>query len=159
MNELEERIKKMEKRIDDIRKNLKGTDNANRDTDAQEKSGDIKLDRVTDDPLTQMIALKWIEFLIDRLGSANLSEILDYYLELGWISEDALMDLEKISDGIKPTHQEADWRPDNRLSPQDHILSLIFIQRIKGKKIDSEITNKLHRIVRNIKKDSDQLFD
>ncbi|WP_367883340.1 FlaD/FlaE family flagellar protein [Thermococcus peptonophilus] len=54
-----------------------------------------------------MIALKWLGFLIDRVGIQNLERVLEFYYEIGWISEEVLNQLLNYArGGTRPHHRD-----------------------------------------------------
>ena len=48
----------------------------------------LGLSSIKRDPMKVIILLNWIEFLMERVGRNNLLDALDYYVDIGWISED-----------------------------------------------------------------------
>jgi flagellar protein FlaD len=48
----------------------------------------IKLQSIDNKAETSIILLNWIEFLLEKVGRNNLSEILEYYIDIAWISEE-----------------------------------------------------------------------
>ena len=88
--------------------------------------------------------LDWIDFLVKKAGR-NLSDILEYYRELGWIEDSLKENILSYSRGIKGDTTDngdvvisengevdpadTDWR----LTPEDHKTSLKFIRAIHDK--------------------------
>lgn len=64
------------------------------------------LEELPEDTLSTMLVFKWLEFLISRVGLSNLIDILDYYYNLGWISEKVVNRLIKISKNMKYLNEE-----------------------------------------------------
>ncbi|WP_457750910.1 FlaD/FlaE family flagellar protein [Thermococcus sp.] len=109
-----------------------------------------RLERIPNDMVSTVMALKWLEFLIDRVGMQNLEDVLDFYYQIGWISEDVLYTMLRYAEGIRPHHREPDWRPDEKLTIQDHMVSLLFIERLKGNRITRELVDVIDREMRSI---------
>ena len=120
----------------------------------------IDLDPLTtipSDPESIVVLMKWLQYLIDRCGRVYLSEVLEYYVDVGWISEEAKIGLLDYSTGITEDNKKHDTtrKPVSHLPSKDHIQSLLFIQKLKGNRLDkhfldridgelSKITKKLH---------------
>ncbi|ASJ12812.1 FlaD/FlaE family flagellar protein [Thermococcus thioreducens] len=109
-----------------------------------------RLEHIPNDMVSTMMALKWLGFLIDRVGMQNLEEVLEFYYQIGWISEDVLNTLLRYAEGIRPHHREPDWRPDEKLTIQDHLVSLLFIERLRGVRITREVLDAIEREMRVI---------
>jgi flagellar protein FlaD len=120
----------------------------------------IDLDPLTtipSDPESIVVLMKWLQYLIDKCGRVYLSEVLEYYVDIGWISEEAKIGLLDYSTGITEENKKNDAtrKPMSHLPSKDHIQSLLFIQKLKGNRMDkhfldringelSKITKKLH---------------
>lgn len=100
-----------------------------------------RLEHIPTDMVSTMMALKWLGFLIDRVGMQNLERVLEFYYQIGWISEDVLYTMLQYAEGIRPHHRDPDWRPDEKLTIQDHLVSLLFIERLRGVRITREVLN------------------
>ena len=120
---------------------------------------DWKLDPLTEvpnDPESVIVLMKWLQYLIDKCGRDNLNNILDYYVDIGWISEDAKISLIDYSHGITEEQKgEGIQRKDiTDLPSKDHIQSLMYIQKLKGKKFDrhfiDRIDGELNRITKKL---------
>ncbi|MCC7576031.1 MAG: flagella protein, partial [Methanomethylovorans sp.] len=103
--ELSETISKISLRVEYIEKNgaktLKGQASSAADAENvpseeldpadQEKPKDrnslVRLDAIRKDPTSVVVLLNWIEFLMERVGRNNLMDALDYYVDIGWISD------------------------------------------------------------------------
>ncbi len=96
---------------------------------------------------TFIIILNWVEFLMEKVGRNNLIDVLDYYTEISWISENVNNKILAYADGIDYYDEKPTWK----LMPQDHTKSLLFIERINGKKIDMGAFNKVERDVDKVK--------
>jgi|Deesub1362B_J571_1020462.scaffolds.fasta_scaffold00339_3 flagellar protein FlaD len=117
-----------------------------------------RLEKLPDDMISTMTALKWLGFLMERVGVQNLENVLEYYYELGWISEEVLNDLLKYAKGTKPYHREPDWKPADKLTIQDHVISLLFIERLRGTRVSREILDILEREMKLITKAIEEFY-
>lgn len=116
-----------------------------------------RLEKIPDDATSIIIAMKWLDFLLERVGLNNLSDVLEYYIDLGWISEDVHMQLMKLARGIKLI-KEPDWKPTERLTLEDHIISLLFIERLRGGRIPRDFLDKLYQEINFIKKTVEKFY-
>ena len=91
------------------------------------------LKKVPNDPESIIVLMKWLQHLIDKCGRDNLSNILDYYVDIGWISSDVKINLLDYSHGIKEEKtSEATSRKITDLPSKDHVQSFVYIQKLKG---------------------------
>jgi flagellar protein FlaD len=60
----------------------------------------VRLDSIKGDPMSVVVLLNWIEFLMERVGRNNLMDALDYYVDIGWISEDVRSEIMAYARGI-----------------------------------------------------------
>ncbi|MCK5661778.1 MAG: flagella protein, partial [Methanosarcinales archaeon] len=114
----------------------------------------IRLEKLDNDPMTAIVLLNWIEFLMERVGRNNLMEALDYYIDIGWISEDVRNDILAYARGIDYYVEKPTWR----LLPEDHTKSLIFIERLMGRKIDRTQLNTVEREMSKVKHSMEELY-
>jgi len=111
-----------------------------------------RLERIPNDAVSTMIALKWLGFLIDRAGINNLENILEFYYTIGWISEEVLEIMLKYASGTRAHQREPNWKPDDKLTIQDHLISLLFIERLRGTRITPEVLNSIERELKMMNK-------
>ena len=116
-----------------------------------------------------LISFKWIEFMLSKVGHAELEDLLDYYVDLGWISEDVLMEILKISSGFRVykednfdppeyiTEEEGDRKPEKLISSKDHIKSFMYIEKLRDKKLDSKRIDKACRDLKFIDRKIDEI--
>ncbi len=104
-----------------------------------------KLEHLDNRPETSIILLNWIEFLMEKVGRNNLIDVLEYYVDIGWISEEVCSKMMTYASGIDYYVEKPTWK----LLPEDHTKSLLFIEQLRGKKIDK---NMLMRVERNVDK-------
>jgi archaellum component FlaD/FlaE len=112
------------------------------------------LQHIPNDPESIVIIMKFLQYLVDRLGKHNLGDALGYYVDIGWISEDVRFDLLNYSKGIteEPT-QNGQYPP--HLPAKDHLQSLLFIQKIKGVQLDDRFLNRIERDMEKIVKSTE----
>jgi flagellar protein FlaD len=113
--------------------------------------GDIQpLEQVPNDPESIVVLMKWLQYLVDKTGKNNLPDVLGYYVDIGWISDDVRLDLINYSKGITEGENTAGTRKESaNLPTKDHLQSLLFIQKLKGIHLDERF---IWRIDREIEK-------
>ncbi len=121
-------------------------------------NGKARLEKLPQDMASTLIALKWLGFLIDRAGMQNLEQVLEFYYEIGWISEDVLNTMLKYANGTKPHHREPNWRPEDKLTIQDHLISLLFIERLRGVRITREVLDSIEREIKVINRVLEEVY-
>lgn len=117
---------------------------------SQEAEG-AKLPSLDNRPETSIILLNWIEFLLEKVGRNNLIDILEYYIEIGWISEEVYSKMMDYANGIDYYVEKPTWK----LLPEDHTKSLMFIEQLKGRKIDRNTFSRLERDLTKIMRSSE----
>ena len=112
------------------------------------------LKNVPTDPENIIVLMKWLQYLIDRCGRDNLSNILDYYVDIGWISQDAKINLIDYSQGIADENRKNTETKKNvtDLPSKDHIQSFIFIQKLKGVALDKHFVDRIDGDISSITK-------
>ncbi|HIQ39024.1 MAG TPA: flagellar protein D [Methanothermococcus okinawensis] len=115
-----------------------------------------RLEELPEDTLSTMLVFKWLEFLISRVGLNNLIDILDYYYNLGWISEKVVNRLIKISKNMKYLNEEL-RKPVDKMIPEDHIVSLLYIEKLAGRPIPIDELENIDREINRIRKWAEEL--
>ena len=114
------------------------------------------LNWVSSEPNSVIVLMKWLQFLIDKVGKENLVDVLDYYVDVGWISEKIISNLIDYSEGITEDTKVGEKKKLSDLQAKDHIQSLLFIQRLKGEKQDKyfveRIERQLNKMTKNLEK-------
>ena len=105
----------------------------------------VQLTKIVKNSTNTKLCMEWLEFLMELVGRNNLPEILAYYEELEWINDAVRLELMRYAEGIDFYVEKPDWK----LSPDDHVKSIWFIERLAGVKVDK---NQLSVIERDIKK-------
>ena len=114
----------------------------------------IRLDSIKRDPMSVVVLLNWIEFLMERVGRNNLMDALDYYVDIEWISEDVRSEIMAYARGIDYYVEKPTWR----LLPEDHTKSLLFIERLCGRKIDKNMLSTIDREMSKVKHGLEELY-
>ena len=121
--------------------------------------GDIKVDpllEIPNDTESIIVLMKWLQSLIDKCGRQNLSNILDYYVDIGWITEDVKISLIDYSHGITQEDSlDRTAKNINDLPSKDHIESLLFIQKLKGKQFDKHFIDRIESEITRLTKKID----
>ncbi|MEM0154985.1 MAG: FlaD/FlaE family flagellar protein [Thermoplasmataceae archaeon] len=115
-----------------------------------------KVERIGDDIISMMVAMRWLEFLLDNYGQENSMDVLDYYESIGWISSEVKQDMFKyikMTSIISPP-QEYKVKP----TIQDHIINMLFIEKLNGEEITRDMIESLERDFRMLKKGVDELY-
>lgn len=125
------------------------------------------------DYLTLVLVMRFIEFLFERVTRDKISLVLDYYVDVGWISEDVKSEIMSYARGemqdvtkymgheevreemfrdlppptAAPYKKVEDWR----LSADDHLKSLLFVQKIAGLEVDKDRLNSLEQNISKFK--------
>ncbi len=116
-----------------------------------------RLEELPEDTVSTMLAFKWLEFLTNRVGSSNLIDTLDYYYNLKWISSKVVSKLIKISKNLKYFHEDLNWKPTNKMTPEDHVVSLLYIEKLGGRPVPMDELESVEREITRIKKWSEEL--
>ena len=164
MQKLVETIEKLEGRLDAIEsgnlttQDAEGkksttkvvtTDDIKTPYESTENIGEWLLDplaEIPNDPESVVVLMKWLQYLIDKCGRDNLSNILDYYVDIGWISQDAKISLVEYSQGITDENKKGEnltSKTITDLPSKDHIQSLIYIQKLKGRQFDKHFIERI----------------
>lgn len=101
----------------------------------------VLLPDIPDSAIANAILLKWVEFLLETVGHQNLPEVLDYYVDIGWISEKVTMKLLAYASGMVAPR----GRAKEKLSTKDHLRSLLFIEKLRGRDFDQSKLTRLER--------------
>jgi archaellum component FlaD/FlaE len=102
------------------------------------------LEHIPSDPESIVVIMKWLQYLVDKIGKNNLPDVLGYYVDIGWISDDVRLDLISYSKGIIGEPAQAVTQS-SQLPTRDHLQSLLFIQKLKGLQLDERFLSKIER--------------
>ncbi|MEM3513482.1 MAG: FlaD/FlaE family flagellar protein, partial [Thermoplasmata archaeon] len=93
-------------------------------------------------------------YLRDKVDLNELPQVLDYYRRINWISNEVKADILWKIKGIKiekkPTKPETKdgWR----LSINDHLKNLMFIEMLRGTQLDKLTLEELEKEMEKLKK-------
>ncbi|MGC8609180.1 MAG: FlaD/FlaE family flagellar protein, partial [Thermoplasmata archaeon] len=155
-NSLVGKIDSIFKEISDMEKMMAPAAAPKHDEPQERPKRKAKLEAIGDDVVSIMVALRWLEFLLDNYGPENTLDVLDYYESLGWISsgvKEQMMKFTKMT-GIINAAQEYKIKP----SIQDHIITMLFIEKLRGEEINRDLIEALEREFRTIRKGVDELY-
>ncbi len=110
------------------------------------------LSDIPDNSESHMIAIKWTEFMIEKVGAENIRKLLEYYRMMRWISDGVvnkiMHQVRGLNTGdIKPEYQT--WKMDTN----DHMKTLIFLEKIKGGDMGTIQAEEIKEVVEDIKKE------
>ncbi len=135
------------------------------------------LKHIKKDYYTIVLLMRWIEFLFERVKRDKITLLLDYYVDIGWISKEVKSEIMayargEVQDVTKYFPEEEieaeietpagtirapkpriykkveDWR----LSAEDHLKSLLFIMKIAGVEVNKDRLNSLEQEIEKFKK-------
>ena len=115
----------------------------------------VKLQSVGNEADHVKIAMELLDFLLNMVGPNNLPSILDYYIEIGWISETARLDLLAYASGLGFAEEKPDWK----LSTEDHLKALWFIDQLCGHKTDKTRLFRANHEIEKMYKGIDVLYE
>ncbi len=112
------------------------------------------LNHLDNNPMTAVVLLNWIEFLMECVGRNNLMDALDYYVDIGWIGDRIRDEMLAYARGIDYYVEKPTWR----LLPEDHTKSLIFIEHLRGHRIDRNMLSTVEREMSKVKHGLEDLY-
>ncbi len=69
--------------------------------------------------------LDWVQFLLSKVGHEGFDDVVNYYVEIGWISDGVAEILRRYARGMNVEATQA------YMLPEDHAKSLDYITRIQ----------------------------
>lgn len=102
------------------------------------------LEQIPSNPESIIVIMKWLQYLVDKTGKNNLPDVLGYYVDISWISDDVRLDLLSYSKGITEDPAQVGTRSPH-LPTRDHLQSLLFIQKLRGAELDERFLSKIER--------------
>ncbi len=102
--------------------------------DSQHMEEVLKLSFLDNTPESSIILLNWVKFLMEKVGRNNLANILEYYVEIGWISEEVCSTMANYASGLDYYVET----PAEDLLPEVHTKSLLFIEQLRRWKMDKK---------------------
>ena len=135
------------------------------------------LTSIRKDYYTVVLLMRWVEFLFERVKRDKITLLLDYYVDIGWISKTVKSEImayargevqdvskyfpeEEIEaeietpEGTIKAHEPKVYKKVNdwRLSAEDHLKSLLFIMKIAGVEVNKDRLNSLEQEIEKFKK-------
>ncbi len=92
------------------------------------------LERLPDSPDAYAMVQRWLGFLLQHMNHGELSKLLEYYTNIGWISKEVQRHLNEIAQGIKSSGTGT-WQVPSRV----HLTSLLFIVHLSGRDMPREL--------------------
>lgn len=100
---------------------------------------DLELHGIEETGKERGLAMQWGQYLTDEFGIDGSFKCLAFYNDIGWISNEARSEMEKLlSSPVSEQHTEydepaTDWPPLNSLDEteyEEHAISIAFIVKI-----------------------------
>ena len=113
------------------------------------------LSDIPNDPKSVVIAMKWLQFLINKVGAKRVPEVLNYYVDIGWLDERVKLRLLEYCEGLAE-EGSSDAR-EGGLTARDHIQSFLFIQKLLGREINNLLVEQIDRDISKIMKNLESL--
>ncbi|RLF38102.1 MAG: flagellar protein E, partial [Thermoplasmata archaeon] len=111
------------------------------------------LSDIPNDPKSVVIAMKWLQFLINKVGVKRVPEVLNYYVDIGWLDEKAKSKLLVYCEGLG---EEGEVKEGN-LTAKDHLQSFLFIQKLLGKEIGTIPVDQIDRDISKVMKNLENM--
>ena len=157
LKNIENRLVKLEKYYSNICEYSDNINNLNRNKNLQGNKKNnmdiVKLNEIPLDAQSTVILMKWLQYLIDKLGKSQISDVLNFYVDIGWITEDIKFVLLKYVQGLTDKKKDDSQEQNKKITSKEHIHSLLFIQKLKGKDMDDflwKIDQDLEKFFKNI---------
>ena len=89
------------------------------------------LDGLPDQYGAEVVVFEWLDFLINKAGFENTGNALDYYEEVGWITDETRSSLREYMRGFSEVESFDPERPGPAdLDVDDHVMSLVYVARL-----------------------------
>lgn len=149
INDLRKRVEQLEKAQDQWMKGLPEL----RGTESRGSLHPTPLSDIPNDPKSVVIAMKWLQFLINKVGVKRVPEVLNYYVDIGWLDEKAKSKLLVYCEGLG---EEGEVKEGN-LTAKDHLQSFLFIQKLLGKEIGTIPVDQIDRDISKVMKNLENM--
>lgn len=120
------------------------------------------LKMIPTNPESIIVLMNWLQYLVNRCGHDNLADVLDYYVEVDWITDDVKISLLEYATGITAGKHSKNNSSSNKneektadLPSKDHIQSYLYIQRLKGRKFEKHFVERINGELARIEKKVD----
>ena len=120
--------------------------------------GGPRLRKITPNLVNDIVVMRWIEFMIERVGSENLPRLLEYYVDINWISEEVMNTILNYARGFSSQKESYEVKRLVDLNATDHIRSLLFIEKLRGNPINRALLMSLEREIAKIQEESMELY-
>lgn len=121
------------------------------------KSSSPYLVDIPKDLISDVIALKWMDYLVNNFGIKRMADVLDFYVDIGWISKNVKDLLINYSRGYVLREGHIVEEPENP-TLRDHFKSLIFISKLGGHEMNLEEIERLVKEVEELEKDVNEVI-
>jgi len=131
------------------------------------------LNEINYDYRTVILVMRWIEFMFERVTRDRISALLDYYKDVGWVSERVKSQImayargevqnilkfepeeEPMDEVLGSPKQPTDYKKvsDWRLSADDHLKSLLFVTKIANIQVNKDTFNSLEEDIKIFTRD------
>ncbi|AOW80559.1 flagella E [Halodesulfurarchaeum formicicum] len=85
------------------------------------------LERVPEQYAARLTVFEWLQFTLERAGSRQTLQALEYYGDIGWLGEGAAADLR---DYVRVFEDGGTGDGGHSLQTADHLVSLVYIARL-----------------------------
>jgi flagellar protein FlaE len=85
------------------------------------------LEAVPEQYAARLTVFEWLQFALERVGSRRTLQALDYYVDIGWLTESAADDLQ---DYVRVFQDAAGEAGDRNFETADHLVSLVYVARL-----------------------------
>ncbi|OUJ19266.1 Archaellum protein FlaD/E [Methanonatronarchaeum thermophilum] len=149
----EEKLKKLEKRIEMLGKKLEAVSNGD-DEFGEDGSGEREyyLEEIKRDYYSDIVLMNWTNFLLTMVDTTEFRQILDVYVDLKWISPEVRDYVERFEESISTqpifeygvkasksgtgnssysSEKDEFMKTDGGMTVEDHTRSLIFISKLR----------------------------
>jgi len=123
-----------------------------RNTEQIVSENGVRLEKISSDIKSVVVLLKWVEFLTEKVGVEELEKVLNYYVDVGWISEDVLLTVLRYARGVDGHGKKANYEP-KPMTIRDHVVSLLFIEILRTGRFDKEMILDIEKEIYRIKKE------
>ncbi|WP_244605230.1 FlaD/FlaE family flagellar protein [Halorussus halobius] len=90
--------------------------------------------------VADLVVMEWLEFLVTEFGPADAVRTIEYYGDIGWISESVEDELLAFASGFAEVESvDADETGPATLEIDDHVRSLTFLSQLTGDAVERKI--------------------
>ncbi|AEA47478.1 Flagella accessory C family protein [Archaeoglobus veneficus SNP6] len=111
------------------------------------------------DFISDILVLKWLDYLVTTFGIKRMAELLDFYVDIGWISREVKEFLINCSRGYTLRDMQFDdGMISNVPTLKDHVKSLIFISKLSGVEIKVEDIERAIREIEELEREVNEVI-